>query len=236
MEKRILIITNDPLSFGDIKKRLETDNTNLFIAHSIDEGLELFLEDQFFLVILDSSFSRKESIAFLSKIHNSHQVPILILSGMVNDKHNHDALGIVSNNFIDKQNSLSASWDRAECLMQNYMRSCKDYQRGYTLIFGGNLVIDPIGRQVSLNGEELQLTRKEFDLLFCLASHAGQVLSREQLYQMVWDENSAYNVDETVKAHIKSLRKKLTPEGAEYIKNVWGIGYRFSADENKEQS
>ena len=97
-------------------------------------------------------------------------------------------------------------------------------------------MIDPTGRQVSLNGAQLNLTRKEFDLLFCLASHAGQVLSREQLYQMVWDENSAYNVDETVKAHIKSLRKKLTPAGAEYIKNVWGIGYRFSANEDKEQS
>ena len=236
MEKKILIITYDPLSFKDIEKRLEKDNTKLFIVHSINEGLNLFHENQFFLVILDSSFSRKESIAFLSKILNSYQVPILILSGMVNDKHNHDALGIVSDNFIDKQNNLSASWDRAECLMQNYMRSCKDCQRGYTLIFGGNLIIDPIGRQVSLNGEELQLTRKEFDLLFCLASHAGQVLSREQLYQMAWDENSAYNVDETVKAHIKSLRKKLTPAGAEYIKNVWGIGYRFSADEDKEQS
>ena len=51
---------------------------------------------------------------------------------------------------------------------------------------------------------------------------------------MVWEENYAYNVDETVKAHIKSLRKKLTPAGAEYIKNVWGIGDRFSADENKK--
>ena len=135
MEKRILIITNDPLSFKDFKKRLETDNTKLFIVHSTNEGLDLFLENQFFLVILDSSFSRKDSIAFLSKVHNSHQVPILILSGMINDSHNHDALEIVSDNFIDKQNNLSASWDRAE-----------------------------------------------------------------------------------------------------YIKNVWGIGYRFSADENKEQS
>ncbi len=52
---------------------------------------------------------------------------------------------------------------------------------------------------------------------------------------MGWDENSAYNVDATVKAHIKSLRKKLTLAGAEYIKNVWGIGYRFSADEDNEQ-
>ena len=236
MEKKILIITNDPLSFEDFKKRLETDNTKLFIVHSTNEGLDLFLENQIFLVILDSSFSRKESIAFLSKIHNSHQVPILILSGMVDGKHNHDALGIVSDNFLDKPDSLSDSWDRAECLMQNYMRSCKDCQRGYTLIFGGNLVIDPIGRQVSINGEELQLTRKEFDLLFCMASHAGQVLSRGQIYQMVWDENSAYNVDETVKAHIKSLRRKLTRAGAEYIKNAWGIGYRFSTDGNKEQS
>ena len=63
-----------------------------------------------------------------------------------------------------------------------------------------------------------------------MPSHAGQVLSREQLYSAVWDEHSAFHVGESVKAHIKALRKKLTPAGKEYIKNEWGIGYRFSPD------
>nr|WP_305149539.1 winged helix-turn-helix domain-containing protein [Enterocloster bolteae] len=95
-------------------------------------------------------------------------------------------------------------------------------------------MIDPELRQATLKGESLNLTRKEFDLLFCLAEHAGQVLSREQLYGYVWSQDIQYNVDEQVKAHIKALRKKMTPAGKEYIKNVWGIGYRFSPDEEEQ--
>lgn len=83
-----------------------------------------------------------------------------------------------------------------------------------------------------MKGEQLNLTRKEFELLFCLASHAGQVLSREQLYSQVWEDDITYNVDGLIKAHIKTLRKKLTPANKEYIKNVWGIGYRFTDQEN----
>lgn len=105
--------------------------------------------------------------------------------------------------------------------------------RCYTLAFGMDLIIDPIRHQATLKGEPMNLTRKEFDLLFHLASHAGQVLSREQLYSAVWNEDSPYNVDESVKSHIKALRKKLIPSGKEYIKNEWGIGYRFSPEDEE---
>ena len=104
----------------------------------------------------------------------------------------------------------------------------------YTLAFGKNLIIDPLTRQVQLNGENLQFTRKEFDLLFCLASNPGQVFSREQLYNQVWEEHSAYNVDDVVKSQIRLLRQKLSITGKEYIKNVWGVGYRFHHEPDDE--
>ena len=67
-------------------------------------------------------------------------------------------------------------------------------------------------------------------MLFWLASNPGKVFTREQLYDHVWEEQAAHNVDEVVKHHIKTLRKKLTASNTEYIKNVWGIGYRFEHD------
>ena len=96
------------------------------------------------------------------------------------------------------------------------------------------MIIDPLARQVILNGEPLHFTRKEFDLLFCLASNPGQVFSRKQLYNHIWDEHSAYNVDEVVKAQIKLLRQKLSSTGKEYIQNVWGVGYRFRSEPDDE--
>lgn len=79
-------------------------------------------------------------------------------------------------------------------------------------------------------GKRIEIDKKEFDLLFCLASNPGQVFSREQLYNYVWEE-AIYNVDDVVKAHIKGLRKKLSDVKTTYIKNVWGIGYYFHDNE-----
>ena len=112
--------------------------------------------------------------------------------------------------------------------MQLYIDMNPQSEICYTLAFGKDLIIEPETRQVMLQGSELRLTRKEYDLLFWLASNPGKVYSCGQLYDHVWDDQAAYNVDEVVKYHIKSLRKKLTVSNAEYIKNVWGIGYRFA--------
>lgn len=105
--------------------------------------------------------------------------------------------------------------------------------RSYTLALGMDLVIDPVRHQAALKGESLNLTRKEFDLLITLASHAEQVLSQDQLCSFFWSESNGYNIDELVKAHSKTLRRKLTPAGAEYIK-MCGIGYQFSWEQLKD--
>ena len=97
----------------------------------------------------------------------------------------------------------------------------------YTLAIGKDLVIDPLYRQTYLAGVELDLTRREFDLLYFLASNPGQVFSRAQLYRNVWCSDNDFAIDETVKTCIKALRRKLAPAGREYIQNLRGVGYRF---------
>jgi len=117
---------------------------------------------------------------------------------------------------------------QAHTLMQLYMEMHPENDDiCYTLAFGKDLIIEPDTRQVMLNGKQLKMTRKEFDLLLLLASNAGRVFSCDQLYDQVWDDQAAFNVEEVVKYHIKSLRKKLMASDTEYIHNVWGIGYRF---------
>lgn len=129
--------------------------------------------------------------------------------------------------YMEKPYELEECLAQAEALMQLYVELADKEKRCYTLVFGKELMIDPLKRTATLRGEPLNLTKKEFELLFCLASHAGQVLSREQLYSQVWENDNTYDVNGLIKAHIKALRKKLTPANKEYIKNVWGIGYRF---------
>lgn len=119
---------------------------------------------------------------------------------------------------------------QAHALMQLYLESAPQGSLCYTLAFGNDLLIDPSTRQIFVKGRELKVTRKEFDILFCLASNPGRVFTKEQLYDQVWDEQSAYNIDDVIKTHIKTLRQKLSETDSEYIKNVWGVGYRFEKE------
>ena len=93
----------------------------------------------------------------------------------------------------------------------------------------GDLRIDPAARQVFVNDEEVQLTQREFDVLLFLARHPGQVFSRNQLMDAIW-QYSFYTDTSTVTVHIRRLRAKVEADPAQprHIETVWGVGYRFT--------
>ena len=93
----------------------------------------------------------------------------------------------------------------------------------------GTLSIDPRLRRVSRNGQEIALTPKEFDILCFLARNRGEVFTKEQIYQAVWENNYLLD-DSNIMAFIRKLRKKIepNPDSPEYILTIWGIGYKFN--------
>ena len=94
-------------------------------------------------------------------------------------------------------------------------------------MYGTELIINSRYRQVIVDGEPLDLTRKEFDLLHYLASSQRQVFSRKQLYNQVWHDSTTESGEETVRVHLNTLRKKLLQMNKDLIENVRGVGYRF---------
>lgn len=101
---------------------------------------------------------------------------------------------------------------------------------GRGLTYGG-LMIDPKSRRVVRDGTEIQLTPKEFDILYFLAQNCGEVFTKEQIYQAVWAEEY-YTADSNIMAFIRKLRKKIepNPDAPKYILTIWGIGYKFNDD------
>ena len=116
---------------------------------------------------------------------------------------------------------------QVEALIKLYCESNHDYQKCCPLTFGTELIINPLYRQVFIDSTPIELTRTEFDLLFCLVKHPGQVWSRRQLYNYVWADDLGISGDNTVRAHIGNLHKKLADAGKKYIQNSSGVGYRF---------
>ena len=98
-----------------------------------------------------------------------------------------------------------------------------------TSLVCGNLLIDSKSRRVIRDGAEIQLTPKEFDILYFLARNRGEVFTKEQIYQAVWAEEY-YTADSNIMAFIRKLRKKIepNPDAPEYILTIWGIGYKFN--------
>lgn len=233
MKKKVLIIDEDLNTCEEIKYSLQSQTTDVYYALSTKEGFEYFAKHRFCLVIMDIQLSETDGLSLLERLRKMNPMPILVLSSKNSSEDRIEALRAGATGYMAKPYELEECLAHAQSLIQLYADIGSISDRRYTLAFGMDLVIDPTLHQATLKDQPLDLTRKEFDLLFCLAEHAGQVLSREQLYSYVWNQTVQYNIDELVKAHIKALRRKLTPVGKEYIKNVWGIGYRFSPD--KEQ-
>lgn len=234
MKKRVLIIDDNLEVCKQIKYSLQNETTTAYYALSVHDGLKQFMEQQYCLVIMDIVLSEANGHELLTMMRKSKPIPILVLSSKPGNENKLSAYQAGAHAYLEKPYELEECLAQAESLMQLYVELADKEKQYYTLVFGRDLMIDPIKRKATLKGEPLNLTKKEFELLFCLARHAGQVLTREQLYSQVWESDNSYNVDNLVKAHIKTLRKKLTPAEREYIKNVWGMGYRFV--ENEENS
>ncbi len=232
--KNVLIINTDIAEAQRIKHNLSSPSTETICVSSMADGLKFFSQMEFCLIMLDAAISAEDDHRLLAAIRKSKTTPILILSSQSCHVERLRVLQAGAHAYIGEPYSLEECLAQAQALMQLYCELKPQQEVCYTLAIGKDLVVDPLARRVLLNGKDLRLTRKEFDLLFCLASNPGQVFSREQLYSHVWDEHSAYNVDEVVKAQIKTLRQKLSTTGNEYIKNVWGIGYRFHTETDDE--
>lgn len=234
MKKAIMIINSDVNASQQMKRNLSSSDTEIHCVSSMYQALHFIDNMEFCLIILDAAISAEDDHQLLAAIRKAKTTPILILSSQSCHVERLRVLQAGAHAYIGEPYSLEECLAQAQALMQLYCELKPKPEICYTLAFGKDLVIDPPARRVLLNGKDLRLTRKEFDLLFCLASNPGQVFSREQLYSHVWDEHAAYNVDEVVKAQIKTLRQKLSTTGNDYIKNVWGIGYRFHTEPDDE--
>lgn len=234
MNKNVLIINKDGNVAAEIQEHLKNPLSKIVCVPTVRAAAPYLASEEYCLIILDASISSQEDEHLIQIVKRAKTTPILVLSSEFDPAERLQSLQSGAHAYMGKPYSLEECLAQAHALIQLYCKLKSPSEICYTLAFGKNLVIDPLSRRVLLNGKDLRLTRKEFDLLFCLASNPGQVFSREQLYDHVWDEHTNYNVDEAVKAQIKTLRQKLSITGNEYIKNVWGIGYRFHTEPDDE--
>lgn len=203
------------------------ENIAVSYAETIADAVESILKQEFCLVIIAIQPSEREDVELLRIIRNSKRMPIIILADKMTTEDKVALFQAGANVCIERPFDLSVCTAQSSSLIRLYTEAKEEDRACLPLTFGSELIIDTTYRQVIVDGEPLELTCKEFELLVCLAKHPCQVWSRAQLCRHVWNDTLGISGDNTVKTHIGNLKKKLAALGKNYIQNSRGVGYRF---------
>lgn len=222
----ILMIEKDPIFGRSLQVLLQSEHIFVFCMESLEETLDAFFQYECSLVILNLKQLDATHIKAICTMRAAKAVPILAITNTLNPKQKAELFQAGIHAHIEKPADADICIAQAKALIQLYGAGTAHKQQD-EIAFGAELIIQPKYRWSFVHGKPLELTRKEFDLLYFLAQYPYQVFSYEQLYSHVWKDDYVPGGENTVKVHIVSLRKKLGRTKENCIQNVWGIGYKF---------
>lgn len=202
---------------------LDVDNAN-----NGREGLEKALTGDYSVIILDIMMPEKDGIEVCRVLRGAGiQTPVLMLTAKSEEFDKVLGLEIGADDYLTKPFSVRELIARVKALLRRYESYKKPVEKIEAILVDG-LSVDLEKRRVKLNGETVDLTPKEFELLYILASNPGKSYSREDLLSKVWGYDFK-GYEHTVNSHVNRLRAKIEkdPNNPEFIKTVWGIGYSF---------
>ncbi|WP_159887826.1 response regulator transcription factor [Paenibacillus puerhi] len=228
--KRILIVEDDQSIATLQKDYLELSGYSVKIVNSGPEGLKALGEQVFELVILDIMLPGMDGFEVLKQVREKDDIPVLLVSARAEEIYKINGLGYGADDYITKPFSSGELVARVNAHLAKYERMKERFGKGYD---GGKLLVRGLeiqrdSRRVFVNGKEVMLAQKEFDLLFFLFQHANRVFGKEELFERIWGMDALGDVS-TVTVHIARIREKIeaNPSKPQYIGTVWGSGYRF---------
>ncbi len=226
--KRILIVEDEKTISELQKDYLEINGFEAEIKHNGHEGLERALTSDFDLIVLDVMLPGLDGFAVCKKIREVKEVPILMVTARVEEIDLIRGLGLGADDYIFKPFNPNQLVARVKSHLARYERLVSLHEQPTELTTIGRLCVDHTARSIQLDGVEIQLRAREFELLAFLALHPGQVFTKEHLYERIWGMDPASD-HTTVTVHIKKIRDKLSVNGIEFdsIETVWGVGYRY---------
>jgi DNA-binding response OmpR family regulator len=234
LNKRILLVDDEPAIVDVCQRYLEREGYSVVTGKNGEEAIKLWNDNRFDVIILDLMMPVLDGWKVCEKIRESDDIPIVFLTAKGEEYDRLIGLTIGANDYITKPFNPRELVLRVNgiCRLLEYRnQSGQNHSEENHIIQAGPFTINTLNREVFLTNEPVDLTMKEFDILYLLASHPKQVFSRSQLLYQVWE--SEFDDDTTtVTVHIRRLREKIerNPSKPEYIQTVWGIGYKFVSD------
>ena len=230
IERRKVLLVEDERSIsGPLAAALEREGFDATVAGTASEALELASEVVPDLVLLDLMLPDGSGFDVCRELRRTSDVPVVMLTARADEADRIVGLELGADDYVVKPFSAREVIARVRAVLRRTTAPARGAEEGGRVEIG-DLTLDRERRSAALAGEELDLSRKEFDLLERLMRAAGTVVTREQLIEDVWDMNW-FGSTKTLDVHVSGLRRKLGDDAAEprYIHTVRGVGFRFSA-------
>lgn len=229
----VLVVEDNKDLVNLLEINLNDEGYDVRIAMDGVAAIEAFEKKKPSLIILDVMLPKMDGFDVCKEIRSQNKhVPILMLTAKSEEVDKVLGLEIGADDYMTKPFSIREFLARVKAILRRANTSSKPEKK--SKLRYKELIVDPNKRQISLKGKTIELTSKEYDLLLLFFSNPGKAYSREELLNIVWGY-SYEGYSHTVNSHINRLRSKIEddPSNPDYIKTVWGVGYRFT-DTEKE--
>ena len=226
---RVLVVDDEPIVAEVVGRYLRRDGFAVTIATDGPLGLQAALEaeERPHIIVLDVMLPGIDGLEVCRRLRQEHvTVPIILLTARSDEADRVGGLGIGADDYVVKPFSPAELVARVKAQLRRVQFDTQPPGDGQ--LRGGEVELDPTNRSLKVRGQSVTLTAKEFDLLHYLMAHPGEVFSRDDLLDEVWDQNFAGG-PATVTVHIRRLREKVErdPSRPSHLKVVWGTGYKF---------
>ena len=222
---KILVVDDESRMRKLVKDFLTKKNFQVLEAGNGEEAMDIFYEEKdIALIILDVMMPKMDGWEVFREIRKNSKVPIIMLTARSDERDELLGFDLGVDEYISKPFSPKILVARVEAILRRTGQNNPE-----DVISAGGIVIDKAAHLATVDGKPMELSFKEFELLTYFLENQGIALSREKILNSVW--NYDYFGDaRTIDTHVKKLRSKMGDKG-EYIKTVWGMGYKFEVDE-----
>lgn len=227
MAKKVLVVDDEKLIVKGIRFSLEQDGMEVTCAYDGEEALRLAQENKFDMILLDIMLPKMDGFEVCQAIREFSNMPIVMLTAKGDDMDKILGLEYGADDYITKPFNILEVKARIKAIMRRTAAS-EPKEENSKVIESSDLKLDCESRRLFVQGREINLTAKEFDLLELLVMNPNKVYSRENLLNLVWGYEYPGDV-RTVDVHVRRLREKIEPNPSEpkYVHTKWGVGYFY---------
>ncbi len=227
MGKKVLVVDDEKLIVKGIRFSLEQEGMEVSCAYDGEEALEAAKKTEYDIILLDLMLPKLSGLEVCQQIREFSNVPIIMLTAKSEDMDKIMGLEYGADDYVTKPFNILELKARIKAILRRTTASGNNSAPQKTLEING-LKMDADSRRVFVEGREINLTAKEFDVLELLMQNPNRVYSRENLLNLVWGYEYPGDV-RTVDVHIRRLREKIetNPSDPKYVHTKWGVGYYF---------